>query len=124
MRRQTFLAAWAVLVSISMAPVPLPAQQQQPSAEAGSLSPDELTGKKFFLQRCSICHLPQQPAPQRSYGPPLDRLFAGGATSATETRVREVIRRGGPSGMPGFQYGLEPAEINQIIAYLKTRSTP
>ncbi len=38
--------------------------------------------------------------------------------TATETRVREIIRNGTPR-MPGFQYGLRPEEIEDIIAFLK-----
>ncbi len=112
------LTLWACLwINASLA-----AAQQ--AAVASSLSADELAGKKLFLQRCSFCHLPQRPVPRQTIGPSLGGLFQRGSFTETEARVREMIlkgRRGEPGiGMPGFQYGLDPAEISKIIAYLKT----
>jgi mono/diheme cytochrome c family protein len=83
----------------------------------GGLSEREIAGKKLFLQRCSICHLPRlYPAGEaQPYGPKLNGYLEG---PDTETRAREAIRTGTPR-MPGFQYGLAPAEIEDIIAYVK-----
>jgi len=36
-----------------------------------------------------------------------------------ERAVREIILKGGPR-MPGFQYGLTPNEVDDLVAYLKT----
>jgi mono/diheme cytochrome c family protein len=81
----------------------------------------EIAGKKLFLQRCSVCHLPrlydEDPHP---YGPKLDGVVK---SPETEERARKAIREGGPR-MPGFQYGLEPGEIDDIIAYMKTMKAP
>lgn len=33
--------------------------------------------------------------------------------------LRGFILKGGPD-MPGFQYGLEPKDVDDLIAYLKT----
>jgi mono/diheme cytochrome c family protein len=37
--------------------------------------------------------------------------------------MREVISNGTPR-MPGFKYHFEPAQIDAIVAYLKTIPTP
>jgi mono/diheme cytochrome c family protein len=51
-------------------------------------------------------------------GPLLNGLFSG-SKPRPEAVVRGFILKGTPK-MPGFQYGLEPKQIDQIIAYLKT----
>ncbi len=77
-------------------------------------------GKKLFVQRCSVCHLP--PLGVRT-DPPYARKLAGYMKGPeSEARARDVIRKGtsGTPGMPGFQYTLEPEQIDEIIAYLNT----
>jgi mono/diheme cytochrome c family protein len=85
-------------------------------------SEQEMAGKRLFIQRCSLCHLPPlgRPASARSFGPPLQGFVN---TPEREVRVAEVVRRG-TGRMPGFQYGLEPKEIDAIVAYLKTFKKP
>ena len=90
---------------------------QQPDRPAAT--PSELeSGKKLFVQRCSVCHLPPLgPGEPRAYA----RLLTGLVKSPeTEAAARLVIQRGIPSRMPGFQYGLQPNEIDSIVAYLRT----
>lgn len=87
--------------------VPLPSSK--------SLTPFQVTGKKLFVQRCSVCHLPALPS-YSTYGPVLSGELIN---SLSEAFVREQIMRG-TSRMPGFQYTLTSTEIDQIIGYLKT----
>lgn len=90
---------------------------QQPARTAAT--PTELeSGKKLFVQRCSVCHLPPLgPGDPRS----LARSLTGFIKSPeTEASARLIIQRGIPSRMPGFQYGLGPTEIDSIVAYLRT----
>jgi mono/diheme cytochrome c family protein len=106
------ICLWILAAGLLAGPVRLAAQSPE-------LSGLELAGKKLFLQRCSICHLPplntpEDPDPQ-PYGPKLNG-FVG--DSATETRARQAILNGTPR-MPGFQYGLTGEEIETIIVYLK-----
>jgi mono/diheme cytochrome c family protein len=77
-------------------------------------------GKKLFIQKCSVCHLPPLGVrPESPYARVLTGYMKG---PESETRAREVIRKGtsGTPGMPGFQYTLEPEQIESIIAYLNT----
>lgn len=91
--------------------LPLGAQE---SASRPTLSETEQAGERLFLQRCSVCHLPS-PAGQ-TYGPPLStRLIL----NRGDERVRLYILEGSEL-MPGFQYTLKPAQVDAIIAYLKT----
>ena len=79
-----------------------------------ALTEAQLNGKKMFQQRCSICHTPPQPG-GRTYGP----LMSMETVTGKEAGVRALIMMGTPR-MPGFQYTLEPQEVDNIIAYLKT----
>jgi mono/diheme cytochrome c family protein len=88
---------------------------QQPASPAAA-DPD--IGRKLFVQRCSVCHLPPLgPGQPRSIGRPLNGVVK---SPETEAAARFVIQRGIPSRMPGFQHGLDRREIDSIVAYLHT----
>jgi mono/diheme cytochrome c family protein len=87
--------------------VPLPSIKSLTAAQAA--------GKKLFVQKCSVCHLPELPS-YTAYGPLLDGKVVA---SRGDTAIREQIMRGS-ARMPGWQYTLNPAEIEQMIGYLKT----
>ena len=84
------------------------------------LSDQERRGEGFFLQRCSLCHLPRKLkfGSPPVIGPSLAGLFKDAAPDQMKV-LRGFILKGGPN-MPGFQYGLAPREIDDLIAYLKT----
>jgi mono/diheme cytochrome c family protein len=134
-----FMVACAVFF-----PIAATAQSRQASAKsAHTLNEQQFAGRGLFLQNCALCHLPEkwdQPnafvfyggasraaseynpkstAVGPSVGPDLKGLFRG-ENAMPEQAVRGIIMRGFPNQMPGFRYGLEPKEIDSIIAYLKT----
>ena len=76
------------------------------------LNETELKGRKLFAQRCANCHggTAQRPGPLLNQQT-VERL--------SDSVVREKVRKGSVM-MPGFEYTLEPARIDQIIAFLKT----
>jgi mono/diheme cytochrome c family protein len=80
-----------------------------------SLTASQAAGKKLFVQRCAVCHLPALPS-YTTYGPLLsgDLMMTLGDVTA-----RDQIMRGS-ARMPGYQYTLSSVEIDQIIGYLKT----
>ena len=86
------------------------------------LGESETKGKGLFLQRCSICHLPQLPGRTPSIGPVLDNLFRDAKPDA-EATVRKMILEGSPR-MPGFQYALQSRDIEDLIAYVKVLKDP
>jgi mono/diheme cytochrome c family protein len=104
----SLLVAW--LVPLSGAALAQPA--------AGSLDDKQLLGMRLFNQSCRVCHTkPQMTSPM--YGPELSQSSGGGRDDV----MREVISNGTPR-MPGFKYHFEPAQIEAIVAYLKTIPTP
>src|SRR5215469_3245890 len=101
---------------IALALPPQGARAQQASGDA--LNEQQLLGMRLFNQSCRVCHTkPQLTSPQ--YAPVLSRDSLGGDAGT----MREVISNGTPR-MPGFKYHFEPAQIDAIVAYLKTVPAP
>ncbi len=100
----------------------LPAQNKPVSAlpAAEKLNEQEMRGEGLFLQRCSLCHLPRKLkfGSPPVIGPSLSGQFKD-STPDQQKILRGFILKGGPD-MPGFQYGLEPKELEDLIAFLKT----
>jgi mono/diheme cytochrome c family protein len=84
------------------------------------LSDEARRGEGLFLQRCSLCHLPRKLkfGSPPVIGPSLSGQFKDAGPDQMKI-LRGFILKGGPD-MPGFQYGLEPKEVDDLIAYLKT----
>jgi mono/diheme cytochrome c family protein len=81
---------------------------------AGDLNQTQLLGRQIFAQACGICHL-QAVLSSKTYGPPLNKAAAVGS----DELMREFIANGSER-MPAFRYYLKPAEIDAIIAYVRT----
>lgn len=110
------ILAYVLTLGASVLAISLHAQQSVTSS--ATLAQLE-TGKKLFVQRCSLCHLPPLgPGNPASYA----RSLAGYVNGPeAEARARTIIQRGvAPTRMPGFQYTLEPNETDSIVAYLST----
>ena len=132
---RVLLRCVAVLVTLSPFALALSVQAQQ-NGEAQATAPTvvrteydmrafiaplpvtetEMKGRGLFAQRCANCH----GGTTRNPGPLLGQHTVG---RLGESSIREKIRKGSPV-MPGFQYSLEPAQIDQIIAFLKTMARP
>ena len=100
----------------------LPAQDKpaHPAPTTAKVADAERHGENLFLQRCSLCHLPRK----LKFGSPpvVGPSLAGQFKDATPEQMkvlRGFILKGGPD-MPGFQYGLEASDVDDLIAYLKT----
>ena len=98
------LAAFATLASAQQADGNLNARQRQ--------------GRQLLAQSCGVCHLPPS-LNARTYGPQLSKATAGG----NDEVMRTVIMHGSDR-MPAFRYHLKPADIDAIIAYVKTLPVP
>lgn len=85
---------------------------------AGELNANQLQGRQIFAQSCGVCHL-QPSLGVKTYGPPLNKTSAAGNDA-----VMRVIIANGSDRMPAFKHYLRPAEIDAIIAYLRTVPAP
>jgi mono/diheme cytochrome c family protein len=77
-------------------------------------------GEALFYQNCSFCHLPRIRKARTTPGPgPSLTGVLQGADKARETRVRDYILMGSDK-MPAWRYTFKPAQIDDLITYLKT----
>jgi mono/diheme cytochrome c family protein len=81
-----------------------------------ALTEPQLNGRRIVAQRCANCHAgnPRQP------GPPLGKSIV---ENRGEAVIRDKVMKGSML-MPGFQYTLQPGQIDDIIAFLKTYTPP
>jgi mono/diheme cytochrome c family protein len=106
---------WAGLLCLGIFPVAAGAQQVSADKE---LTDVQKLGHRVFEQRCGICH-EQARAGFQTYAP----LLYKDLVSGSEDAIKEIIRSGSAK-MPGFKLGLQPAEIDAIVEYLKTVPKP
>jgi mono/diheme cytochrome c family protein len=119
---RTWLSLGLLAVMASIAARSTPAI---PSAK--TLNDQEQRGKHLFLQRCSLCHLggyskavdwTEADMTPRPIGPRLAGLLKN-ANPDKEKAIRTFILSGSAK-MPGFQYALQPKQVDDLIAYMKT----
>tara|TARA_B100001123_G_scaffold404964_1_gene494888 strand:+ start:445 stop:2559 length:2115 start_codon:yes stop_codon:yes gene_type:complete len=99
------------------------AQERQLSAD---LNETEKFGRKIFQTRCSMCHVGQDPATEFADGTPEPWTFGpllSKAQTADEGALRGIIKDGSRR-MPGYKYALNDAQIDQVIAFMKTIDQP
>ena len=87
-------------------------------AQQSTLNETQQLGRQVFAQSCGICHL-QPSLGVKTYGPSLNK-----ATAAGNDEVMRAFIVNGTDRMPAFKYYLKPAEIDAIIAYVKTVAVP
>jgi mono/diheme cytochrome c family protein len=80
------------------------------------LTETELKGRQQFAQRCANCH----GGNARQLGPLLGQQTV---ERLGESAIREKVKKGS-SMMPGFEYSLESAQVDHIIAFLRTFVPP
>jgi len=93
------LASWPLIVAA------------QPASGDGQ----RLLGLRLFNQSCRVCHT-KPTLLSGLYGPALSMNTLGGNADA----IRAFISNG-TARMPGFKYDFTPAQIDAIVAYVKTR---
>src|SRR5258707_14971487 len=87
-------------------------------AQPGALNETQLLGRQVFAQSCGICHL-QPSLGVKTYGPMLNKA----ATAGNDEVMRAFIANG-TDHMPAFKDYPKPAEIDAIIAYVRTVPVP
>ena len=124
--RGLFLLSIFSALLVSAASVSTQSPQPPPTAVPGfyrdldSAQASLRHGEAIFYQRCSLCHLPRIRKHGTSPGPaPNLSGLVKGANKEREDQVRDFILKGNDR-MPGWQYGLKPEQIDDLIAYLKT----
>lgn len=125
MRRQQFFAA---TVTIALATTVFGLQlrtsraQDAPPAAAASGAPTATAGKTVFEQKCSVCH--NADSTDKKIGPGLKGLYARGTFTTSGNKITDesitAFIQAGSGMMPPFKGVLEPASLQDVVAYLKT----
>jgi len=120
--------SFLLILSVSIFPVVSSAQEsgaEQPTAGTRkgaaarpTLNEQQKSGEALFVQNCTLCHMPSnQKKKLRIQAPPLDGMYGENADGDV---LRQFIQLGVPGMMPAFRFGLEPKQVDDIVAYLKT----
>jgi cytochrome c len=79
-------------------------------------------GKSLFQQKCSVCHY--DTSDQKKIGPGLKGISKRGTFSVNGNKITDDSLKSwvenGDQLMPPFKDVLEPAQIKDVIAYVKT----
>jgi len=79
-------------------------------------------GKEVFDKKCAICHFAD--SDQKKIGPGLKGLFKRGTFSINGNKVTpenlKVWIENGDAMMPPMKETLEPEQIKDVVAYVKT----
>jgi mono/diheme cytochrome c family protein len=103
-------------------PLTLSAQSRgaAPATPGKAQTDEQLRGDAFFQKTCFLCHNPTgQTTELKIAVTNLAGLFK--RPGVTEEYVRQRIQEGIPGRMPAYKYTYTPAQLDNIIAYLKIR---
>ena len=79
-------------------------------------------GKSLFQQKCSICHY--DTSDQKKIGPGLKGLSKRGSFSVNGNKINDESLKtwieNGDQLMPPFKDVLEPEQVKDVVAYVKT----
>jgi mono/diheme cytochrome c family protein len=113
------IAALAVAGAVLAQDAP-PAKAPEKKAASGGAA--AARGKELFDKKCGICHYSDSDA--KKIGPGLKGLSKRGTFTVNNNKVTDENLRtwieNGDTLMPPFKDVLEPAEIKDVIAYVKT----
>ena len=123
MKRNTLVLGIATLAVagavLAQDPPVKPAPKKAPShAAAGSAT----RGKEVFEKKCAMCHFADNDA--KKIGPGLKGLSKRGTFTVNGNKVTTdsltTWIENGDTMMPGMKETLEPAQIKDVVAYVKT----
>jgi len=100
-------------------PPPAKAPAKKPAASSAAAV---ARGKELFEKKCGICHYADSDA--KKIGPGLKGLSKRGTFTVNNNKVTDETLKtwieNGDTLMPPFKDVLEPAEIKDVIAYVKS----
>jgi cytochrome c len=101
--------------------------QEQPAKKAGGggagkNSAAAARGKEIFEKKCAVCHYADSDA--KKIGPGLKGISKRGTFTVNNNKVTDETLKtwieNGDTLMPPFKEVLEPPQIKDVIAYVKT----
>jgi cytochrome c len=122
---RTARTALILFASVSFAGAGLVLAQNTGKKSGGAAASNSAAvtrGKGLFQQKCSVCHY--DTSDQKKIGPGLKGLAKRGTFSANGNKITDESLKtwieNGDQLMPPFKDILEPDQIKDVIAYVKT----
>jgi cytochrome c len=122
-RASAFLALILAIVILAVTGAALAQSAPAKKAAGGAASAAAAArGKTVFQSKCALCHYADND--QKKIGPGLKGLskrgtFTVNSNKVTDENLKDWIENGDEL-MPPFKEALEPAQIKDVIAYVKT----
>lgn len=122
MKRNSLILGIAVLaIAGALLAQEQPAKTAANKTASHALAGSAAKGKEIFEKKCSICHFAD--SDQKKIGPGLKGLSKRGTFTVNNKKITDANLKtwieNGDSLMPPFKDVLEPAQIKDVIAYLK-----
>ena len=99
-----------------------PATATKKAASSGANSAAVARGKEVFDKKCGVCHYADSDA--KKIGPGLKGIGKRGTFTVNNNKVTDESLKtwieNGDTLMPPFKDVLEPAQIKDVVAYLKS----
>ena len=99
-----------------------PAAKKSAKKSSGGDAAAVERGKEIFEKKCAICHYAE--TDQKKIGPGLKGLSKRGTFTVNNNKVTDETLKtwieNGDTLMPPFKDVLDPAQIKDVIAYVKT----
>src|SRR3981081_902948 len=99
-----------------------PAKTRSKKASSHDAAGSVVRGKEVFEKKCAMCHFADSDA--KKIGPGLKGISKRGTFTVNGNKVTtEALTtwiENGHSMMPGMKESLEPAQIKDVVAYVKT----
>jgi cytochrome c len=99
-----------------------PAKKSAGSGGAKASAAAAARGKETFDKKCAVCHYADSDA--KKIGPGLKGISKRGTFTVNTNKVTDESLKtwieNGDSLMPGLKDTLEPAQIKDVVAYVKT----
>ena len=126
MRRNTLIIGMATLALagavLAQDPPAPPAKSGSKKAASHASAGSAVKGKEVFDKKCSICHYADKDA--KKIGPGLKGMYKRGTFTVNGNKITDESLKtwieNGDSLMPPMKETLEPAQIKDVIAYVKT----
>ncbi len=123
MRRNLLLLGIAVLaLACAVLAQDPPAKEAPKKSSSHASGGSAAKGKEVFEQKCAMCHFADKE--EKKIGPGLKGIskrgtFTVNGNKVTTDSLTKWIENG-DSQMPGMKDSLEPAQIKDVVAYVKT----
>ena len=123
MRRNVVILGIGILAVAGAVAAQDPSAPASPKKSGGhSTAGSAARGKEVFEQKCAMCHFAD--SDQKKIGPGLKGISKRGTFTVNGNKVTTQSLttwiENGDSLMPGMKETLEPGQIKDVVAYVKT----